>query len=72
MKYTEELLEITAKNFQDTLDFRVRDVLMYGTGKSLVNPTPLFLFWLKVKRKIRTMRMKIAEWIGGNSLHEFC
>lgn len=65
-------MEILAKNAADTMDQQVRDVLMWGTGEALVNPTPYFLFILELKRKINRIRVSIAEWIAGDSLHEHC
>lgn len=61
-----------AKNCADTLDARVRDVLLYGNSVGLVNPTPWYMFNLVIKRKIKSLRLSIAEWIGGDELHENC
>lgn len=67
-KYTEKMAEDCAR-IQDRW---VRDALLHGNGVSIANPTRWFLFKLAVKRKIKSWRISLAEWIGGDDLHEHC
>lgn len=61
-----------SKLIGDSLDEQVRDSLKYGTSFSYVNPSKWFLFKFSIKRRLTNMRIYIAEWIGGDSLHEHC
>jgi hypothetical protein len=63
---------LIAKNAATSIDNLVRDVLVHGDQVNVANPGRWYYFQFAFKRKVRNIRISIAEWIGGEDLHEYC
>jgi len=64
--------EYLRKSVSETMDQFTRNVLMSGTSYPPAKLTKWQLLKLRIKLKIKNLRVSIAEWIGGEDLHEYC
>jgi hypothetical protein len=70
----QESIKLLAENAVKTIDGQARRLLLYyyHYGETKKPPTKWKLFKLTVHHRIKKIRISIAEWIGGEDLHENC